>query len=152
MSELYINKKIDSLGRIVIPKEIRKKLHIIENENLDITLENDKVIIKKTSDDLYNRRIFEIIINIIKKELDLNINIFSINKNYFNNSSIKLEDNDFKEFLLNKKNIFSGYQIFPIYPNGILYGGILVELKDGEIFYDDVIKIFQKFIEKYLEE
>lgn len=152
MSGLYINKKIDNLGRIVIPKEIRKKLHIIENENLDITLENDKVIIKKTSDDLYNRRIFEIIINIIKKELDININIFNINRNYFNNTSIKLEENDFKEFLVNKKNIFSKYQVFPIYPNGILYGGIIAELKDEDIFYDDIIKCFQRFIEKYLEE
>lgn len=152
MSELYINKKIDSLGRIVIPKEIRKKLHIIENENLDITLENDKVIIKKTSDDLYNRRIFEIIINIIKKELDLNINIFSINKNCFNNTSIKLKDDDFKDFLVNKKNIFPEYRVFPIYPNGILYGGILVEQKNEDILYDDIIKCFQRFIEKYLEE
>ena len=44
MSELYINKKIDSLGRIVIPKEIRKKLRILENENIDISLDNDTII------------------------------------------------------------------------------------------------------------
>lgn len=149
MSELYINKKIDSLGRIVIPKEIRKKLRILENESLDITCENDQVIIKKSSEDLFDKKIFEYIIDSIKKVLSIDISIFNINKIYY--GKLKLDEKEFKEFLINKKLEFKNYIIFPFYPNGILYGGILVNIKDVNE-YKFVLESFRNFTEKYLEE
>lgn len=151
MSNLYINKKIDNLGRIVIPKEIRKKLHILENESLDITLEDDKVIIKKSSDDLLNKRIFEMVILIIKKEINIDINIFNLNKLYYADNKIKFSDKDFKEFIVNKKTIFDEYIIFPFYPNGILFGGIIVGINDINL-NNKILECFRSFIEKYLEE
>ena len=42
-------RRIDELGRIVIPKDMRKKLHLKENEPLEIYIENDEIIIKKYS-------------------------------------------------------------------------------------------------------
>ena len=42
-------RRIDDLGRIVIPKDIRKKMHIKENEPLELYVENDEIIIKKYS-------------------------------------------------------------------------------------------------------
>lgn len=42
-------RKIDELGRIVIPKEVRNKLKIQENENILINLEKEKIIISKYS-------------------------------------------------------------------------------------------------------
>jgi AbrB family transcriptional regulator (stage V sporulation protein T) len=39
--------KIDALGRIVIPREIRKELVIESNETLEIYLYNQQIIIKK---------------------------------------------------------------------------------------------------------
>lgn len=42
-----IIKKIDNLGRIVLPKEIRRKLKIRENDELEIFLENDETILLK---------------------------------------------------------------------------------------------------------
>lgn len=151
MSELYINKKIDNLGRIVIPKEIRKKLHILENESLDITLDDDKVIIKKSSEDLLNKKIFETIILAIKKELNIDINIFNLNKIYYSSNKIKLNDQDFKEFIVNKQIEFDKYIVFPFYPNGILYGGIIVD-KDNADNNNIILECFRNFIEKYLEE
>lgn len=44
-----IVRRIDDLGRIVIPKEIRKKLRIRDGENLEILVENDNIILKKYS-------------------------------------------------------------------------------------------------------
>ena len=40
-------KRIDDLGRIVIPKEIRRTLCIQNNENMEIRINNDEIIIKK---------------------------------------------------------------------------------------------------------
>lgn len=45
-----IVRRIDELGRIVIPKEIRKTLHIKNGENLEIFVQNETIIIKKYSE------------------------------------------------------------------------------------------------------
>jgi AbrB family looped-hinge helix DNA binding protein len=42
-------RKIDELGRIVIPKEVRTKLKIQENESIMITSDNSKIVISKYS-------------------------------------------------------------------------------------------------------
>jgi len=40
-------KKIDNIGRIVIPKEIRKQLDIKEGEILYISISNNKITLEK---------------------------------------------------------------------------------------------------------
>ena len=42
-----IIKKIDNLGRIVLPKEIRRKLKIRENDELEIFLDSEETILLK---------------------------------------------------------------------------------------------------------
>ena len=42
-----MNRNIDTLGRIVIPKEMRKQLNIKENDPLNIELQDNKIIITK---------------------------------------------------------------------------------------------------------
>ncbi|MDD3821633.1 MAG: stage V sporulation T C-terminal domain-containing protein [Bacilli bacterium] len=49
MKTTGIVRRIDDLGRVVIPKEIRKTLRIREGENLEITIERDNIILKKHS-------------------------------------------------------------------------------------------------------
>jgi transcriptional pleiotropic regulator of transition state genes len=40
-------RKVDELGRIVLPIEIRKTMHISNRDALEIYVEEDKVILKK---------------------------------------------------------------------------------------------------------
>ena len=47
MKNTGVIRKIDELGRIVIPKEIRKNLNIRNGEDVQIYIEEDKIIIKK---------------------------------------------------------------------------------------------------------
>jgi stage V sporulation protein T len=42
-----VTRKIDELGRIVIPKEIRKNLGIRDGESLEIFIDNESIILKK---------------------------------------------------------------------------------------------------------
>lgn len=49
MKSTGVIRKIDELGRIVIPKEIRRNLGIRDGENLEIFTEEDKIILKKHS-------------------------------------------------------------------------------------------------------
>ena len=47
MKATGIVRRIDDLGRVVIPKEIRRTLHIREGDPLEIFTENDMVCFKK---------------------------------------------------------------------------------------------------------
>lgn len=47
MKATGIVRKVDELGRIVIPKEIRKVLRIEEKDGLEIYVEEDRIILKK---------------------------------------------------------------------------------------------------------
>ena len=47
MKPTGVVRRIDELGRIVIPKEIRRNLGIRDGENMEIFIENDSIILKK---------------------------------------------------------------------------------------------------------
>jgi len=126
MNELSIIKKIDDLGRIVLPIDIRKKLKITTEDNLKITLENNNIVIRKYSilSDLENK------INSYGKVINklTNKNIIITNKDkiiysnesnfinkeiseYFKNLIIKREELDSKKDVeliinINKNNYF----------------------------------------------
>ena len=49
MKTTGVIRRIDELGRIVIPKEIRKNLRIKNGESVEIFVEGDSIILKKFS-------------------------------------------------------------------------------------------------------
>ncbi len=44
-----LTKKLDQLGRIVVPKELRKKLNIETGDDLDIQLDGNAIVVKKAN-------------------------------------------------------------------------------------------------------
>ncbi|MED1563625.1 AbrB/MazE/SpoVT family DNA-binding domain-containing protein [Alkalihalobacillus alcalophilus] len=44
---MLVLRKVDELGRIVIPRELRRTLNINEKNPLEIYVERDKIILKK---------------------------------------------------------------------------------------------------------
>ncbi|MEG2002346.1 MAG: stage V sporulation T C-terminal domain-containing protein [Clostridia bacterium] len=57
MKETGVTRRIDELGRIVIPKEIRKNLRIKNSDPLEFYVENSNIILKKHST---STRLFEV--------------------------------------------------------------------------------------------
>ncbi|MEK5037686.1 AbrB/MazE/SpoVT family DNA-binding domain-containing protein [Sporosarcina sp. FSL K6-3457] len=49
MRSLGIVRKVDQLGRIVIPKELRNTLHLDTGSPMEIFVEEDKIILRKYS-------------------------------------------------------------------------------------------------------
>ncbi|QHV47508.1 AbrB/MazE/SpoVT family DNA-binding domain-containing protein (plasmid) [Bacillus cereus] len=47
MKSTGVTRKVDELGRIVLPKELRKTLEIAEKDPLEIFVENEKIILQK---------------------------------------------------------------------------------------------------------
>lgn len=47
MKETGIVRKLDELGRITLPIELRRTLHISERDSIEISTEDDKIILEK---------------------------------------------------------------------------------------------------------
>ncbi len=47
MKSIGIVRKVDELGRIVLPIELRRMLDIAERDELEIYLDDDRVVLKK---------------------------------------------------------------------------------------------------------
>ncbi|WP_061310194.1 AbrB/MazE/SpoVT family DNA-binding domain-containing protein [Clostridium botulinum] len=47
MKNIGIVRKVDELGRIVIPKELRRTLNLEEGDGLEIYTEGEQIILKK---------------------------------------------------------------------------------------------------------
>ena len=50
MHSTGIFRRVDGLGRFVLPKELRKSLDIKQNDYLQIFLEGDTIVLKKSQD------------------------------------------------------------------------------------------------------
>lgn len=87
-----IVRRIDNLGRVVIPKEIRKTLKIKENEQVEINVLNDNIVLNKYSDIHEYDKSINNLIDIIKSVYDRDIIITNLDK-------IVLTTKDYKDYI-----------------------------------------------------
>ena len=166
MKATGIIRHIDELGRIVIPKEIRKNFRIIDGENIEIFLNDDSIVLKKfsslnTLNELANAITKSInqITNKIVLITDTN-NVVSISgKSEWKNK--KLSDNilniiKLRKKVLKKDNMFDNdeynYLLEPININGDLIGSLIIASKEEIKEIDKYIAILGvKIINNYIE-
>ena len=173
MKSTGIIRRIDELGRIVIPKEIRKSLRISEGENLEIFINDDTIILKKFSSikkiaDLA-QQLTDVTYSYIKKNIIIadHNNIIAasgplkreiINSNISNelSSAIKRREKIVEKYqkeisITDKKTINTKYIINSIISNSDVIG--LVIIIDDNIDEKDyeISNIIADFIGKYNE-
>ena len=157
-------KRIDELGRIVIPKQIRNTFKIKNFDELELFIEDDNIVIRKTGGILLIRDKLNRLLNFIKKYF--NINAIIIDKNIVvatNISGIKNDSNiniDFNEYNSNQdlteckiddevilKGYLKNYQL--IYDSN-LYGSILFVLDEPiekkQELLSDIVNLILEFI------
>lgn len=178
MKATGVVRRIDDLGRVVIPKEIRRNLRIREGDSLEIFVDNQgDVILKKYSpvedlsefsqqyaDALYMAIQKDIIIcdrdtivagtaNLKKKYVQKKIS--DQLEKFMNNRTTKIErDNAEIEITEDKKEHYE-YAVQPILSNGDCVGAVLVIGNDNNKVINDIdvtsAKTAASFIGKYLE-
>lgn len=75
MKATGIVRRIDDLGRVAIPKEIRKILHLKDNDTVEFYLEDDKLVLKKY--DLLNKDKYETLFNALRKHCKGGIAVYN---------------------------------------------------------------------------
>lgn len=145
-------KRIDELGRIVIPKQIRDSFKIKEFDELELSIEDDSIIVTKTCGILNIKEKLDNFLIFIKKYLNLDVIILSNNKVVSSNvdkvifdDEVEYDfDNNHIEFKndisINKDNIKS----YNLILDSNSYGYIVFVLKDSKDYQatiSDIIKI-----------
>ena len=176
MKATGIIRRIDDLGRIVIPKEIRKNLRIKEGDNLEIFVVNEENIIKKYSiknkiNDLA-QELTDAIYTFMKHSIfitDTDIVVAGsgplkkkyINKNVSNfiTDSIKrrekITENHFKDLnFIEDEIIPCSYVMCTILVNGEAAGMIVIINEDEKLGETEMqmAGIVSSFMTKYLEQ
>ena len=163
MKQTGVTRKIDELGRIVIPKEIRKNLGIRDGEALEIFTSEDSIILKKyfevrKYEDL-SSKLCELIKNIYNVDLvitDREKVITSSNKEIVENTKL---NNKFLELIDNREMFIckelstinlgidiSGYfTIIPIIASSDSLGLVII-ISDNDNDYSSLGKLLAKII------
>lgn len=174
MKATGVVRRIDELGRIVIPKEIRKNFRIKEGENVEIYIDDNNIILKKYSE-LKNvsdisSNIIDSVFSVINKDIIITdmSNIVELSpslKNVFFNKELSVEYQNMlskREKIIQKSSknlcitdqiIDYSYIVNPMIVNGDLIGSIVFLSKDT-ITNNDIIvvDIITKILTKYIEE
>ena len=174
MKATGVVRRIDELGRIVIPKEIRKNFRIKEGENVEIYIDDNNIILKKYSE-LKNvsdisSNIIDSVFSVINKEIIITdmSNIMELSsslKNVFFNKELSVEYQNMlskREKIIQKSSknlcitdqiVDYSYIVNPMIVNGDLIGSIVLLSKDT-ITNNDIIvvDIITKILTKYIEE
>lgn len=169
-----IVRRIDNLGRVVIPKEIRKTLKIKENEQVEINVLNDNIVLNKYSDIHEYDKSINNLIDIIKSVYDRDIIITNLDK-------IVLTTKDYKDYInlelspylanivdnrkdvselipvnlslnSNMSDIKVSYSIKSIIINGDMIG-LLILLSNTNLENSDLklLQLMSLYLENYLE-
>lgn len=141
-------KRIDELGRIVIPKQIRNTFKIKNFDELELSVENDTIVLKKSIGiEMYKDKI-ERLLNFIRKFNDFEILIIdkqklivSTDKNITNNEEFVIDENSFNNDVvikfknpINEKTNFISYCLPIIIDSNTL--GEIYFINDGKLFTD----------------
>ena len=172
MKNTGIVRRIDDLGRIVIPKEIRKNLRIKDGESLEIFLSGDSVVLKKYSpldslSEVYNNYVQSIysetgsdvlIVDRDKvvafagnskyKYLDKTISVYL--ERVIQNRGVVISKKKSRVSIIDGAYIISNYVISPIITGSDVFGAIIV-LSSGDKMDDFIVKsavIASKFLGK----
>lgn len=176
MESTNIVRKIDELGRIVIPKEVRRKLKIRTNDFVEIFINNNDLCLKKHSKIKNLKHFAQDLTNMLysytKKEILIadkyNIIAYTGNerKKYLNkeiseellesiNRRESIMQNHLKDLkIVDNDLIKCSYVLDTIISNSECIGIIIMYSKEEIVTTHDmnVIKILSSFLNKYLED
>ena len=133
MENTTIVRKIDDLGRFVLPIDVRRKMNIMPGDTLEMSLSNDIIKIKKYAS-------IQNVVWIAKMVIKSLFDIYDI--------EASLEDEN-KILINNNKHKDSGYKVPIILDNHQIGNFVVYNYKEEDKkIIDFVVLIFNKYLEE----
>ena len=176
MKSTGVVRRVDDLGRIVIPKEIRRTLRIRDGEALEIFVDSEMIALKKFSKMTDMSEVAKELVDIINSNINKTVLITDRDKFIAGSGTLKRNYVDkniskFLESIMNeRKNIIEtskhpiellenfkeslSYVIYPIIMNGDAMGLVLVVSDKSDVGQLDekLVSITAQFLGKHIEE
>ena len=176
MKTTGVVRRIDDLGRIVIPKEIRTSLRIRDGEQLEIFVDKEVIGLKKFSSIKEMDKLAKSFISIVNATINKNIfvsdrdsflaasgtlkdkylkkNISSYLEEVMNNRKIVVEKDFSKLELVEGRFLRCAYVIYPIIMNGDAIGLVVVLSTKDKITGSDekIANVTARFLGEYVEQ
>ncbi|MBE6146774.1 MAG: AbrB/MazE/SpoVT family DNA-binding domain-containing protein [Firmicutes bacterium] len=175
MKSTGVVRRIDDLGRIVIPKEIRKNLRIREGDTLEIFIDGSDIVLKKFSFISNLLETAKKLVDVSEKLISKNILITNMDKIVACNKKLekKYLNQDLSSFIRERiedrmdyfntslENVSfilgveekSYYTVYPIIVNSDLVGSVIL-FGDHNMENNDILlgKMLVSFLEKTLDD
>ena len=175
MEQKGIIRRVDELGRIVLPREMRKMLNIRIGTKLEIGIvDGNKFLLTKYSDMVSLKEYSDAVASAISVSIDHDVlisdmeNVLSSNKKKYINKQLSEEVQEliYKKdivmkkqddgsvmlnFFPNTENEFCCQLIVPIIKDGDALGAIIILASENKCFDDSSVKICKAFA-KYLSD
>ena len=176
MKSTGVVRRVDDLGRIVIPKEIRRTLRIRDGEELEIFVDNDFIVLKKFSKvadlDVVSKKMVDVVSSLVGKtvlvtdrdtfitgsgELKkkyLNKEISSYLENIISNRNVVVQKDIGNIQLADISDEIYSFIINPIISFGDVIGTVIVISTNSDISEFDVTiaGMIAQFLGKYVED
>lgn len=176
MKSTGVVRRVDDLGRVVIPKEIRRNLHFRDGEELEIFVDVDKVILKKYSKLIDIEVLSKKLIEVSSIILDKSVFVCDFNKFICGCGNLKKvfvgkEISNELSKLISNGNIVSCYSptnfyfikdsmsklsyiIYPVVVYGDVIGSCILLSENSDISESDLLlmKMISVFLGKYVED
>ena len=157
-----IVRRIDELGRIVIPKEIRSLMRIKDGDMIEITFNEEVIKLNKYSKVKSIEEIGNLLCSVLYSSTKKCVLLCDTDK-FICSCGIDVKDVNISDKLvdlLNDRKIIDSiegnysYYLCPIIVNSDVVGGVITLTKDNEIVDIDrnLVKMISSFLEKYIEE
>ena len=176
MKSTGVVRRVDELGRIVIPKEIRRTLRIKDGESLEILVDKDMIFLKKFSKLSNMEDMAKQLSDVLYQSVNKNIFVTdsdtfiaaagNLKKKYIGGRLSPFLESLIKDIMLSKSNELieielldknmelCSYVSAPIVVNGDAVGLVLIVSKQADLtdLEENLVTITAQILGKYVEE
>ncbi len=137
-----IVRRLDDLGRLVIPKEIRKQYRLKEGDSIEFFIENDRIILQKH--DYMSQYVEEINIMCDTLHALYQNTVFFIQDEVLNKNNIQLLESFLEECHTHRMRVFENKIIMK--NDEMLYNGIIYPITSFGDWYGAFVMLYDKKI------
>lgn len=149
MKETGIVRRLDDLGRLVIPKEIRKMYKMKEGDSIEIYISNNTICIRKYDETSSFYEQIEKMCEMLKNKYENHI--FFTSEEYLKRKNIDLEERMIEKAQVHHAIFFENTKVYK--NEEVRYRGSITPVINDGNYYGSFVMVFNKrdYQEEHLE-